>query len=245
MPVPIKLMERTLPDPDLPVPELNGVKACVFDAYGTLFDVFSVADGVRGAVGDEADKVTAMWRQKQLEYTWLRSLMGAHVDFWQVTRDALDFSLEAAGHADAATSERLMQLYLSLAAYPEVPGMLARLQAGGVTCAILSNGGPEMLAAAVDSAAIGQHLTAVISVEDAGIFKPAPVVYQLAVDRLGIAPDEICFMSSNAWDVAGAANFGFRVVWINRFGQVRERLPGEPVRELKNLESLPGLLAAG
>ena len=234
-----------MPDPDLPAPDLNGGKACVFDAYGTLFDVFSVADGVRAAIGDKADAVTAMWRRKQLEYTWLRSLMGEHVDFWQVTRDALDFSLDAAGHADAATSEKLMQLYLGLAAYPEVPEMLSRLRAGDVTCAILSNGAPEMLAAAVDSAGIGRYLAAVFSVEDAGIFKPAPVVYQLAVDRLRVAPEEICFMSSNAWDVAGAANFGFRVVWINRFGQVRERLPGEPVRELKSLESLPGLLGAG
>ena len=233
-------MERTLPAPDL-----RGVKACVFDAYGTLFDVFSVADGVRTAVGDKADAVTAMWRQKQLEYTWLRSLMGAHVDFWQVTRDALDFSLDAAGHSDAATSKRLMQLYLSLAAYPEVPGMLARLNDDGVTCAILSNGAPEMLHAAVQSANIGGSLAAVISVEDAGIFKPAPVVYRLAVDRLAVAADEICFMSSNAWDVAGAANFGFRVVWINRFGQVRERLPGKPVRELKTLERLPDLISAG
>jgi len=240
MPAPTLMMERTLPDPDL-----NGVKACVFDAYGTLFDVFSVADGVRTAVGDKADTVTAMWRQKQLEYTWLRSLMGAHVDFWQVTRDALDFALDAAGHSDPAVSERLMQLYLTLAAYPEVPDMLARLQGGGVTCAILSNGAPDMLAAAVDSAGIGRHLAAVVSVEDAGIFKPAPVVYQLAVDRLGVAANEVCFMSSNAWDVAGAANFGFRVVWINRFGQVPERLPGKPVRTLKSLESLPDLVGAG
>jgi len=230
-------METTLPDH-----ELKGVKACVFDAYGTLFDVFSVADGIRAEIGDKANAVTAMWRQKQLEYTWLRSLMGAHADFWQVTRDALDFSLDAAGHPDPAAAERLMQLYLSLSPYPEVKGMLARLGRGGVACAILSNGAPEMLAAAVQSAGIGQHMDAVISVEDAGIFKPAPSVYQLAVDRLGVVADEICFMSSNAWDAAGAAHFGFRVVWINRFSQARERLPGTPVRELKSLETLPDLL---
>ncbi len=230
-------MERTLPDPDL-----NGVKACVFDAYGTLFDVFSVAAGVRTAVGDKAEAVTAMWRQKQLEYTWLRSLMGAHADFWQVTREALDFALDAAGHNDPAISERLLPLYLTLDVYPEVPDVLSRLRAGGVTCAILSNGAPDMLNAAVDSAGIGRHLSHVISIEDAGIFKPAPVVYQLAVDRLGVAANEICFMSSNAWDVAGAAHFGFRVVWINRFGQVPERLPGKPVRVLTTLEPLPGLV---
>jgi 2-haloacid dehalogenase len=237
-------METTLPAPDAPKPDLDGVKACVFDAYGTLFDVFSVADGVRTAVGDKADTVTAMWRQKQLEYTWLRSLMGAHADFWQVTRDALDFSLDAAGHPEPAAAERLMQLYLSLAAYPEVKEVLARLRRKGLTCAILSNGAPEMLAAAVESAGIGEYLAAVISIEDAGIFKPAPEVYQLAVDRLGVAADEICFMSSNAWDAAGAAYFGFRVVWINRFGQARERLPGTPVQVLNSLDRLPELVCA-
>jgi 2-haloacid dehalogenase len=229
--------ERILPDP-----KRADVQACVFDAYGTLFDVFSVADGVRQAVGDKADTVTAMWRQKQLEYTWLRSLMGAHVDFWQVTRDGLDFALDAAGHNDPSTADALMPLYLSLATYPEVVPLLTTLKKSGMARAILSNGAPEMLNAAVGSAGLDGLLDAVLSIEDAGIYKPAPVVYQLAVDRLKVPAENICFMSSNAWDVAGAAHFGFNVIWVNRFGQVRERLPGAPLAELSSLEPLPALL---
>lgn len=228
----------------LPDPNLQGVKVCVFDAYGTLFDVFSVADGVRKAVGDKADAVTAAWRQKQLEYSWLRSLMGAHADFWQVTRDALDFALSAVGNDEAALRDDLLQLYLSLTPYPEVRSVLAALKETGMQRAILSNGAPAMLDAAVRSAGLGDLLDNVLSIEAAGIFKPAPVVYQLAVDRFGCAPADICFMSSNAWDAAGAAHFGFRVVWVNRFGQVRERLPGRALRELSTLEPLPALLAA-
>jgi 2-haloacid dehalogenase len=233
-------METTLPDHDL-----TAVKACVFDAYGTLFDVFSVADGVRQAVGDAADTVTATWRQKQLEYSWLRSLMGAHVDFWQITREALDYALSAAGNEDAALRDSLLQLYLSLAPYPEVKSVLTSLKGAGVSRAILSNGAPAMLDAAVKSAGLGPLLDDVLSVEDVGIFKPAPVVYQQAVDRFDCAPNDICFMSSNAWDAAGAAHFGFRVVWVNRFGQVRERLPGTPRREVSSLAALPDLLGIG
>jgi 2-haloacid dehalogenase len=229
----------TLPDPDL-----DDVIACVFDAYGTLFDVFSVADGVRKAVGDKADAVTAVWRQKQLEYSWLRSLMGAHADFWQVTREALDFALSAAGNDEAPLRDELLQLYLTLAPYPEVPAVLAALKDAGMQRAILSNGAPAMLDAAVGSANLADLLDDVLSVEAAGIFKPAPVVYQLAVDRFRCAPQDICFLSSNAWDAAGAAHFGFRVVWVNRFGQVRERLPGRALREVATLEPLPGLLGA-
>jgi len=233
-------METTLPDPDLPA-----VKACVFDAYGTLFDVFSVADGVRQAIGDKADTVTATWRQKQLEYSWLRSLMGAHVDFWQITREALDFALSAAGNDEAALRDSLLQLYLSLAPYPEVKSVLTSLKTAGVNRAILSNGAPAMLDAAVQSAGLGPLLDDVLSVEDVGIFKPAPSVYQQAVDRFDCKPDDICFMSSNAWDAAGAAHFGFRVVWVNRFGQVRERLPGKPLHEVGSLDALPALLGIG
>ena len=230
-------METILPDPDL-----SAVKACVFDAYGTLFDVFSVADGVRQAIGDKADTVTATWRQKQLEYSWLRSLMGAHVDFWQVTRDALDYALSAAGNDDPALRDSLLQLYLSLARYPEVKTVLTTLRKAGLSRAILSNGAPAMLDAAVTSAGLGDLLDEVLSVEDVGIFKPAPPVYQQVVDRFDCRPVDICFMSSNAWDAAGAAHFGFRVIWINRFGQVRERLPGAPQHEVKSLDALPGLL---
>ncbi len=226
----------------MPDPKLRDIKACVFDAYGTLFDVFSVADGVRAAIGDDADRVTALWRQKQLEYTWLRSLMKAHADFWQVTREALDFSLSTVGNDDPALRDDLLDLYLSLDTYPEVTDVLAALRDNGIPRAILSNGAPPMLDAAVRSAGIANLLDEIFSVEDVSIYKPDDSVYQIAVDSLRCEPAQICFMSSNAWDVAGAAHFGFTVVWINRFGQVPERLPGKPVEELNSLETLPSIL---
>jgi 2-haloacid dehalogenase len=166
------------------------------------------------------------------------------VDFWQVTGDALDYAMAATALKDAALREKLMSLYLTLDVYEEVPEILARLQQSGMRTAILSNGSPMMLDAAVTSAGIAANLDHVLSVEDAGIFKVARATYQLAVDRLGLQPAEICFMSSNAWDAAGAAHFGFQVVWINRFGQPRERLPGDPKAELKSLHALPDLIGA-
>ena len=222
--------------------EISGIRACIFDAYGTLFDVHSAAARCRGDLGDKADSLSDIWRQKQLQYTWLRSLMHAHVDFWQVTGDALDFALAAVGLDDPAMRRRLMDLYLELDAYPEVPAMLDRLKAGGIATAILSNGAPAMLDAAVESAALAGTLDHVLSVEDIGIFKPDPRVYGLAVDRLGVAPREICFQSSNAWDAYAASHFGFRVVWVNRFNQPPERIPGAPDRQLRDLAALPELL---
>ena len=223
---------------------IDGIKACVFDAYGTLFDVHSATARCRDDLGDKADALSALWRQKQLEYTWLRSLMAAHVDFWRITGDALDYAMAATALEDAALREKLMALYLTLDAYPDVPETLARLRQSGMRTAILSNGSPMMLDAAVTSAGIAAHLDHVLSVEDVGIFKVAKQTYQLAVDRLGLRPSEICFMSSNAWDAAGAAHFGLQVVWINRFGQPRENLPGEPRAEIDSLRPLPELIGA-
>ena len=222
--------------------EISGIRACVFDAYGTLFDVHSAAARCRDDLGGKADALSDIWRQKQLQYTWLRSLMGTHADFWQVTGDALDFALAAVGLDDPPMRQRLMDLYLELDAYPEVPAMLGRLKASGVATAILSNGAPAMLDAAVRSAGLAGTLDYVLSVEDVGIFKPDPRVYQLAADRIGVAPGEICFQSSNAWDAYAASHFGFRVVWVNRFDQPPERIPGAPDRQLGDLSPLPGLL---
>jgi len=223
---------------------LNAVRACVFDAYGTLFDVHSAVGRHRERLGEHAGSVSALWRQKQLEYTWLRSLMGRHADFWQVTGDALDHALDAHGVNDAALREDLMQAYLALDCYPEVPEVLARLLGKGLRCAILSNGSPRMLEAAVDSADIGGMLDAVLSIESVGVYKPDPRVYRLAEERLGVSREEILFHSSNAWDVAGASAYGLPVAWINRFKQVRERLPFPPVVELESLTPLPDLLGA-
>jgi 2-haloacid dehalogenase len=222
--------------------EISGIRACIFDAYGTLFDVHSAAARCRDDLGDKADRMSDIWRQKQLQYTWLRSLMRTHVDFWQITGDALDYAMAAVALDDPAMRQRLMDLYLELDAYAEVPAMLAALKAGGLQTGVLSNGAPTMLRAAIDSAGLTDLLDHGLSVEDVGIYKPDPRVYQLAADNVGVEPGAICFMSSNAWDAYAASHFGFRVVWVNRFGQPPERIPGAPDRELDNLAPLPGLL---
>ncbi len=223
---------------------IEGIKACVFDAYGTLFDVHSAVGKHRQRLGDKADTVSATWRVKQLEYTWLRSLMREYTDFWAVTGDALDYALDTASLNDNSLREDLMQAYLQLDPYPEVKDVLQQLQQAGIPCAILTNGSPAMIDAAIKSAGLTDLLQHALSVESVRIFKPDPSVYQLAVDTLQVKPEEICFQSSNSWDAVGAANFGFRVAWINRFGQRRERLPAQPDAELDSLNPLPGLLAA-
>jgi 2-haloacid dehalogenase len=223
---------------------LRGVRACVFDAYGTLFDFASAAEGCRDALGEHTNRLTSLWRDKQLQYTWLRAAAGRHADFWQVTGDALDFALETLGIDDAALRERLMRLYLSLDTFPEVPLVLRQLKTAGLRTAILSNGSPPMLDAVVKGAKLDGLLDAILSVEDAGVYKPHPKVYQLAVDRLSIPARAIAFQSSNAWDAHAASAFGMQVVWCNRYGQRRERLPGAPDREVRSLAELPALVGA-
>jgi len=220
------------------------VKACVFDAYGTLFDFASAAKGCRDVLGDAIDKLTALWRDKQLQYTWLRALQGRHADFWQVTGDALDFALETLAIDKPGLRDRLMSLYLTLDAFPEVPDVLTRLKKAGLRTAILSNGSPKMLEAVVNAGKLDALLDAVLSVETVGVYKPHPKVYQLAVDRLGIPAAAIAFQSSNAWDAYAASAFGMQVVWCNRYGQRRERLPGTPDRTVTSLAELPGLVGA-
>jgi 2-haloacid dehalogenase len=223
---------------------LTGIRACVFDAYGTLFDVHSAVARLAAEIGPEADALWRLWRVKQLEYTWLRALMGRHADFWQVTGEALDYALEATG-IDQGVRARLMEAYLSLDAYPEVPGVLERLRAAGLKTAILSNGEQRMLSAGASSAGIEDLLDATLSVEEVGVYKPHPTVYRLAVERLGVEPGAIAFQSSNAWDIHGASTFGLRAVWINRTRAPRERLPGAPAAELADLSGLPALLGVG
>lgn len=224
--------------------KLEGIRACVFDAYGTLFDVASAAARCGDALGEKLGPLNALWREKQLQYTWLRTLQGRHQDFLQVTGDALDFAMETLGLEDKALRARLMALYLTLDAFPEVPAVLARLKEAGLKTAILSNGSPAMLDAAVAHAGIGNVLDEVLSVEEVGVFKTHPKVYQLAVDRLGVPAAAIAFQSSNAWDAHAASAFGMRVVWCNRYGQRRERLPGAPDCEVRTLAELPALVGA-
>lgn len=219
-----------------------GINACVFDAYGTLFDVHSAVGRHRARLGENADKVSMAWRTKQLEYTWLRSIMDRYVDFWQITGHALDFALQANGIDDDALRDDLMSAYLALECYPEVPEVLSALKDAGMHTAILSNGSPMMLEAAVDSAGLGGLLDEVISVDLLGVYKPAMDVYQLVLERLDVGRGQVSFQSSNAWDAAGAATFGFKVAWCNRFGQARERLPDGPHAEIKTLAELPGIV---
>ncbi len=222
--------------------KLPGIKACVFDAYGTLFDFASAARACRDVLDDNVDKVTALWRDKQIQYTWLRAAQGRHADFWQVTGDAQDFTLETLNLSNAQLRERLMSLYLALDPFAEVRDVLQRLKGTGLRTAILSNGTPQMLDAIVSAAKLNGLFDLVLSVEEVGVFKPHPKVYQLACDRLQLAPAAISFQSSNAWDAHAASAFGMRVVWCNRYGQRRERLPGAPDREVKSLAELPELV---
>ena len=222
---------------------LTEIEACVFDAYGTLFDVSSVAHGAQDELGASWQALSDLWRMKQLQYTWLRGLSGKHADFWQVTGDALDFAMASIGIADNGLRTRLMDLYLRISAYPEVKETLYRLKARGFKLAILSNGTPAMLSSAVDNANLGGLFDAVLSVEEVGVFKPHSSVYQLAVDRLAVAPKQICFISSNGWDAFSAKAFGFHVLWCNRFAQVPERIPDEPDGEILDLSELPNWLA--
>ena len=221
---------------------IDGIKACVFDAYGTLFDVHSAVGKHRQDLGDKADQVSVLWRTKQLEYTWLRSLMGHHADFWQVTRDALDYAFDMHHIDDNVLRKNLMEAYLNLDCYPEVPMALSILKERGFKLAILSNGTPAMLEAAVKNSGISDLIEENFSVEEVGLFKPDPRVYQIAVDGLNVGTEEIVFQSSNAWDASGASAFGFKVVWVNRFGQSAERLPGRPDAEIKDLAQLSDLL---
>lgn len=227
----------------LPLPSpFTNIQACVFDAYGTLLDINAAAERCRDDLGDKALPLAELWRLKQLQYTWLSSLMGRHRDFYDITGLSLDFAMETLALNNPALRDKLMALYEVLDAYPEVSELLDTLKRAGLKTAILSNGSPAMLASAVDTAGIRESLTEVISIEEVGIYKPAPSVYQLAVDALGIRREHICFISSNGWDAMGAAAFGFQVAWVNRAGQKPERLGFPPKAEIKDLTELAALV---
>ncbi len=221
---------------------LRGIRACVFDAYGTLFDFASATANCTDIPADARARLTASWRDKQLQYTWLRTLQGDYADFWQVTSEALDFALDSLGLTSAALHARLMELYMTLAAFPEVPRVLQQLRDAGFVTAILSNGTPAMLTAAIRAAGLGDRFDAVLSADAVQKYKTHPRVYEYCLQRLGLDAREVSFQSSNAWDAYAASAFGMRVVWCNRYGQRRERLPGQPDREIRSLAELPALL---
>ena len=227
----------------MPPLKLNGIQACVFDAYGTLFDVNAAAAREKEALGERWQPLAELWRAKQLQYTWLRGLMGRHADFWRVTSDALDYALASLDLHDDALRGRLLDLYFKLQSYPEVKDVLTRLKAQGLKLAILSNGEPRMLAAAAANSGIAELLDAILSVEEVKVFKPHPSVYRLPQQQLGLSPAQMCFVSSNSWDAHAAKAFGYRVVWCNRFGQAPERIPEAPDGQIQTLSTLPEVVA--
>jgi len=222
------------------------VATCVFDAYGTLFDVVSAARRAAEEPGNEIlrgrwRKLAEDWRLKQLQYTWIRAVVGQHTDFLTVTGEGLDWAMDAAGLSDPRLRERLLTLYRELDAYPEVPRILAELRAARIETAILSNGSPDMLADAVGSAGIGELLDDVLSVEAVGVFKPARAVYDMVGTRFGHSPTEVLFVSSNGWDAAAAAGYGFNTVWVNRAGDPPDRLPWAAQHVMTDLVDVPDL----
>ncbi|PWJ22025.1 haloacid dehalogenase type II [Jannaschia seohaensis] len=222
------------------------IDTCIFDAYGTLFDVTAAAREAAAekpfeSLAETWPAIARDWRDKQLQYSWLRAITGEHADFWQVTGEALDWALEANGAADPALRDRLMQLYRELSAYPEVPAMLGALRDAGTAAGILSNGSPEMLQSAVSSAGIGRLLDHILSVESVGIFKPASQVYDLVGRAFGCEAGNVLFVSSNGWDAAAAAGYGFTSVWVNRAGAPVDRLPHRPHHVLEDLTGIPDL----
>jgi len=224
------------------------IDTCIFDAYGTLFDVTAAAREAAEEEGFESlseiwPSIASDWRDKQLQYTWLRTITGDHVDFWQITGEGLDWALEASGVDDPRIRDRLMQLYWELSAFPEVPAMLGALRDAGRASGILSNGSPEMLQAAVSSAGIGRLLDHVLSVESVGVFKPSSKVYDLVGRAFGCEAGNVLFVSSNGWDVAAAAGYGFTTVWVNRAGAPVDRLPHRPHHVLDDLTGIPDLAA--
>lgn len=226
------------------------ITTCIFDAYGTLFDVSAAArqaarEGQFPKLADHWMDVANYWRLKQLQYTWLRAVADAHTDFWEVTQNGLDWALEATGlDGDPALRQRLLDLYWELRAYPEVPAMLAALTKSGLQTAILSNGSPAMLNGAVQSAGIGDLLDDVLSVQSVGVFKPASSVYQMVEDRFGCKRSEVLFVSSNGWDAGCATGFGFQTAWVNRAGEPLDRLPWTPAHVLTDLTPIPDLARA-
>jgi 2-haloacid dehalogenase len=217
------------------------IRAHVFDAYGTLLDVHAAVARHRAAAGPEADRFSEIWRGKQLEYTWTLTLAGRYVDFWTLTERALDYAFARVPSVDPALRAQLLDAYLWLDAFPDARMALAVLKARGSRLAILSNGSPRMLAAAVDAAGFAGLFDAVLSVEAVRMYKPRPEVYALVTDGMALKPSEVVFVSSNRWDVMGAVSYGFNAVWVNR-----ARLPDEypdlaPLRQISDLTALPGL----
>ena len=217
------------------------VRVFAFDAYGTLFDVHAAIGRHRAAAGPEADRFSEIWRTKQLEYAWMLSAAGHYQDFWALTERALDHAFARVPSVDTGLRATLLAAYFELDAFPDARAALTALKAKGLKTAILSNGNPKMLVGAVEGAKIGADLDAVLSVEAIRIYKPRQEVYALVTDAFGVTPAEVAFVSSNRWDVMGAASFGFRCVWVNRTNMPEEYPEFAPVQVVRELSALAAL----
>ena len=216
---------------------MNNSKAIVFDAYGTLFDVNSAVEKSKDKIGNKWENFANFWRTTQLEYTWLRSLMKKHKNFWQITEDSLDKSMETF-QIDKSLRNNLLSLYKELSPYPEVKNVLENLKKKSFKLAILSNGTPELLNHLVKSSNLENLFDDIFSVEEVKIYKPDPKVYDIPVNKYKVTKGEITFLSANTWDVSGAGNYGYNSIWVNRNNSVFDKLDYKPKNEVKNLKQL-------
>ena len=220
---------------------MKNVKAIIFDAYGTLFDVNSAAEKCKDKIGDKWEPFANFWRTTQLEYTWLRSLMGRHKDFWQVTEDSLDKSMKAF-NIDSSMKNELLNLYKILSPYKEVPETLKALKEKKFKLAILSNGTPSLLNELVKSNNLNNLFDDIFSIEEVGVYKPDSKVYDIPVKKYKIKKDEIAFLSANTWDVSGGGNYGYQAIWVNRNNNIFDNLDYKPTNEIKSLKELTNLI---
>ena len=220
---------------------MKNVKAIIFDAYGTLFDVNSAAEKCKDKIGDKWEPVAKFWRPTQLEYTWLRSLMGRHKDFWQITEDSLNKSMKAFNIASSMKNE-LLNLYKILSPYKEVSETLKALKEKKIKLAILSNGTPSLLNELVKRNNLNNLFDDIFSIEEVGVYKPDSKVYDIPVKKYKIKKDEIVFLSANTWDVSGGGNYGYQAIWVNRNNNIFDNLDYKPTNEIKSLKELTNLI---
>ena len=220
---------------------MKNIKAIIFDAYGTLFDVNSAAEKCKDKIGDKWEGFANYWRTTQLEYTWLRSLMGRHKNFWEITEDSLNKSMKVF-NVDKSMKDELLNLYKILSTYKEVPETLKILKKKKFKLAILSNGNPLLLNELVSSNNLKGFFDDLFSIEDVSIFKPNPKVYDIPIRKYGIKKKEVVFLSSNTWDVSGGGNFGLNAIWVNRNKNIFDNLDYEPSYEIKDLSELISII---
>ena len=221
---------------------MDKITTCVFDAYGTLFDVNAACRELSKEVGDKWNELSSLWRLRQVEYTWLRNSMEEYIDFWKITSDALDYAMETLNIKNIKLRKELLSLYLNLEAYPEVKSVLENIKNMGLKTAILSNGNKKMLESAVSNAKIQNLMDEILSVDDCKVYKPSSEVYDLVERKMGVKNEKVLFFSSNAWDMHAASNYGFKTIWVNRFQGKLEKLPGKPYKIISSLEHIEKIL---